>query len=114
MKYRCGNDVTKISRFEHLIHNSAFYIRVLSKIELDEFLNLTNEQKPLYLAKRWALKEAYLKMRGWGMEYKKILPQITLVNKKNNKPFILNEDIDVSISHEEDYLFITCVEEEIC
>lgn len=114
MKYRVGNDVTQISRFNDKINNEAFIIRLLSKIELNEYQKLPLNNKSLFLAKRWAFKEAFLKMRGWGIEHKKIFIQLTLINKKNTKPFVLNEDVDVSISHEQDLVFITCIEEEKC
>lgn len=108
MQYKIGNDVTRISRFEDKITKTYFVNKVLSQQEIGEYLNLDKKEQVMYLAKRWAFKEAYLKMNGWGIEHIHIFKELTLVNKKNQKPYVEGINVDVSISHDGDILFVTC------
>lgn len=107
--YKIGNDVTTISRFNNKIENEYFIKKILSKIEQKEYKKLNTDKKALYLAKRWCSKEAYLKLYGFGIDKIELFQNLTLINVKGQKPYFLNENIDVSIAHENDILFISCV-----
>lgn len=108
--YKVGNDITRISRFESRISNLKFVQNVLSITEFNKYNELNKNDKILFLAKRWCFKEAYLKMLGMSILNYKIFQDLTLVNKKGQKPYLKqDEHVDVSISHEDDYLYITCV-----
>ena len=96
-----GIDLVKISRFDDKEHLSKF---ILSKKEYDEFLLSSN--KSLFLATRFALKEAFFKANNVGLF---VIPfkDITLIHDNNGGPHLIyqdKEEYNISISHEEDYV----------
>ena len=94
MIYGVGVDIVEIERFRKIIerHDDKFAKRVLADIEYDTYLQSTN--KPQYLSKCWAVKEAFVKAMGTGFTgiYKKT--DITYCSPGKRKPFIeLSNDI---------------------
>jgi len=94
-----GIDLTRISRFD--INNKKLVERILSEKELEVFQNLNNDNKPAYLASRFALKEAYYKASQDNCSFS----SISFLNDKNGKPYMdERDDVLVSVSDEDDYL----------
>lgn len=90
-----GIDITHISRFKN--KNYDFAKKILSNEELAEFMSIDSDQKSLYLAKMWSIKEAIFKADNSFFKFSKI----NLV-KKNNKWSFLN--FEISVSHDGDIL----------
>ncbi|WP_027121211.1 holo-ACP synthase [Mycoplasma leonicaptivi] len=95
--FNIGVDLTRISRFKD--KKNSFLKRVLSEFELKIYNNFqTSEEKTLFLARSWAIKEAIFKADNKFYKFNQINLQ-----KKNNIWFFTNE-FKISISHEGDYL----------
>ncbi|WP_369085919.1 4'-phosphopantetheinyl transferase superfamily protein [Metamycoplasma spumans] len=54
-----GIDITRVSRFKKV--SQRFVQNVLHQDEIKEFDKLESDQKPKFLATRWAIKEALFK-----------------------------------------------------
>ncbi len=92
-KYMVGIDITSIDRFKN--KDEKFANKILSN---EEFLEWSNtEYKALYLAKRWAIKEAIFKSDNQFS----IFSNINL-EKINNKYRFKN--FEISTSREDDYV----------
>jgi holo-[acyl-carrier protein] synthase len=63
-----GVDIVQIDRMERGLerHGERFYRRILTDAEQAEFLGL--QQKPRFLASRFAAKEAFVKALGTGFQ----------------------------------------------
>lgn len=100
-----GIDIVNINREE--FNNSNLPIKILSKIELEEFnkINDTNERKH-FLATRWSIKEAILKC----LEKLLPLPSISII-KQNNKYVWLNSifKCSISTSNEDQYIIASVI-----
>lgn len=91
-----GIDITSIERFKNRKDN--FIKRILTEEEYSVYSELSLVKKPVFLATRWACKEAIFK----ATEDPKYL-DYSILNTKTGKPFILNHsNMKVSISHEGD------------
>lgn len=100
MKYSCGTDIVLNSRFKSYDLKKAKYF--LTKKEFEEYLEKDDLYKPLYLAGRWAAKEAIFK--AISIYTKTLSKKIEIVNDANGKPICSNvKNISVSISHEKEY-----------
>ena len=99
-----GVDIVKISRFNDV--SEHFINRVLTKEEKEEYLK--RENKPKYLASRFAAKEAYFKAtQDAGYLH------VSILNKENGAPYILNkENIHLSLSDEDEYVVAYLILEE--
>lgn len=64
-----GVDIAKISRFQN--PEERFLQRILSPTELEEYYNKTKNQA-LFLATRWAIKEAIFKADNQYFQFDKI------------------------------------------
>lgn len=87
-----GIDITKISRFENA--KQSLVDRILHQDEKEEFLR--SENKALFLANRWAIKEALYKTNNDLFHFDKIK-----VIKNDN--VYTYPGYDISTSKEEDY-----------
>lgn len=89
-----GIDLTSIERFKNKKIN--FVRKVLSS---DEFLEWQNvENKELFLAQRWSIKEAIFKANNNFHDFRKINI------KRNQKGFFEFEDFKISTSKENEYV----------
>lgn len=91
-----GIDITSIERFKN--RDDKFISYILTPEEYSVYNNLSPNKKPVFLATRWACKEAIFK----ATEDPKFL-EYSILNTSTGKPYILNyPDMKVSISHEGD------------
>lgn len=100
MNYQIGIDIVDNIRFKHL---SQFAIkRMLTVNEYNEYIQVHDNYKHLYLASRWTTKEAIYKAIN---EFIKInLINIEILYKQNKNPYCTNIDnISLSISHTENF-----------
>ncbi|WP_347552663.1 holo-ACP synthase [Pseudalkalibacillus hwajinpoensis] len=98
-----GIDLIELERIEKAIgRNAAFPVRILTKIELEEFEKLSGHRRVEYLAGRFASKEAYAKARGTGIG-KLSWHDIEVQKSEEGAPYIKasaeDERIHISISH---------------
>lgn len=95
-----GVDLVRISRFEN--KSDHFIKRILGAEEYKEYLSIDDNKKTTYLASRFAFKEAYFKLSG-DIRYL----SYQLLNDNKGKPYCLEDSsIQVSLSHEDDYLIV--------
>ncbi|NLC48399.1 MAG: holo-ACP synthase [Tenericutes bacterium] len=104
-----GCDIVSINRISK--QKDEFYKRVLTSKEQDIYLSLNNNQKPKFLAGRFAAKEAIFK----SCNETKILSNIEVLNDKSGRPYCNIEgfNISVSISHEEEYAIAYAICEKV-
>ncbi len=111
-----GTDIVEVSRIKTLIEKNGDSF--IQKIFSDDEIKLASEKKSneIFLAGRWAVKEAFAKALGYGIGPICGWKNITTLNNKDGKPYIIlsgnakkttenmgNPVIHVSISHEKDY-----------
>lgn len=111
-----GIDIVQIDRVSSSLDKlgDGFAKKILHSNEFKKYLSLKNRQR--YLAKRFAVKEAFAKALGTGIVEGVTLPKIEVVNCNLGKPEIIlhgttlekanSLDINsifVSISDERDY-----------
>jgi holo-[acyl-carrier protein] synthase len=67
MIYGIGVDIVDVNRFRKIIekHGNKFAKRVLAKTEYSTYMQSFTD-KPTYLSKCWAVKEAFVKAMGTG------------------------------------------------
>lgn len=100
-----GIDIVNINRKE--FNNSNLPIKILSKIELEEFEKIKNiYDRKHFLATRWAIKEAILKC----LEKLVPLPSISII-KQNNKYIWLDPifKCSISTSNEDQYIIASVI-----
>lgn len=103
-----GVDLVMISRFED--KREYFVHRILTPREYDEYIHKENAHlRCVYLASRFACKEAYLKARGKGL-FEIPFQEIEVLNDDHGRPYLHCEHAHVSISHEGDHViaFVVC------
>lgn len=86
MIHGIGTDIVKVARIERL-HNQykqAFADRILTMHERLEWVN--SNQQVMYLAKRFAAKEAFSKAVGTGLRNPVTLQNIGVANDAAGKP----------------------------
>ncbi|WBP83800.1 holo-ACP synthase [Mycoplasmopsis edwardii] len=99
-----GVDLTTISRFKN--KTSKFAQRILSPSELIKYEQINNnDQKALFLARAWAIKEAIFKCDNQFFDFTKI----ELIKKDERWTFL---DFKISISHENDLLIAFVIREQ--
>lgn len=86
-------DLTNINRFEN--KDIKFINKILHPNEIKEYQSVEN--KPKFLAIRWAIKEALFKNNNKYSEFNKIC-----INKINNKYEF--QDYNISTSSEDNYI----------
>lgn len=91
-----GIDITSIKRFEN--RKEKFIRCILTEEEYSIYKDLSPNKMCVFLATRWACKEAIFK----ATEDSKYL-EYSILNSPTGKPYILNHpNMRVSISHEGD------------
>ena len=91
-----GVDIVKINRFKDV--SEHFINRILTNEEREEYKKRNN--KPQYLASRFAAKEAYFKATQ-DIHYL----SVSVLNDERGIPYILDKkNIHLSISHEDEYV----------
>ena len=111
-----GTDIVKVSRIGDMMarHSTRFLGRVFTPQEILQASNCKPEK--LYFAARWAAKEAFSKALGTGIGEKCAWLDINVVSDPNGRPSLEIsgtaletarkkgvENIQVSISHEDNY-----------
>ena len=114
-----GIDIIENARIHRIFARFGYLFakKILSSNELKEFSNAQN--KPNFLAKRFASKEAFSKALGTGVAKGIKFKEINILNEKNGKPYIKllgktkqiaykkikkkNYKISLSISDEKNY-----------
>lgn len=92
-----GVDIVKIDRFNNV--DDYFINRIYTQEEINFYNTLSSDKKVVFLASRWAVKEAIFKANN-----QKDYLSYGCVNDINGKPYIVNHpEIKVSISHDGDY-----------
>lgn len=101
---KIGIDLVYIVRFEDKITNEAFIKKVLTLNEQDIFNSLRNDRRKIeFLAGRFACKEAYAKALKKGIGIIDF-HDIEITYDENNAPITNLEKVEVSISHDNDYV----------
>ena len=106
MNYKVGTDIIKNSRMTADIAK-----RILVSGEIERFNAISDEnEKMIFAASRWAAKEAVVK----ASDKKIIFSEIEVFNSDTGRPFVkINgetaNNIDISISHENDYSLAFCI-----
>jgi holo-[acyl-carrier protein] synthase len=93
-----GIDIVEVARFT----SDKLANQILGKAEKIEYQDATN--KPAYLAKRFAAKEACIKATGLVIH----VSDIQILNKPSGAPYVVSKYLDkyhimLSISDEKDY-----------
>lgn len=101
MKYTCGVDIVLNDRFKTYDIKKVKFI--LTENEYLEYLKKDVLYKPIFLAGRWAAKEAIFKAISKSSN-KTISKNIEIINDNDGKPICTNiNNVSVSISHEKKY-----------
>lgn len=85
-----GIDLVEIERMQHALerHGDRFAKRILADSEWSEFLVLKPALQPRFLAKRFAVKEAFSKAIGTGLGRGFGFQDISLVHDTLGKPIL--------------------------
>ena len=88
MIYGIGHDIVYIDRIKKLLetYHHKLYKKILSEIE-QSFIPKKNID--IFIAKRFAAKEAFAKACGLGFSNPIFMNQITVINNKQGKPEII-------------------------
>lgn len=86
MIFGIGADIVEKGRIAGILDRfgERFAARVLSAVEMEKFRSASD--RPSYLAKRFAAKEAFSKAMGTGIRYPVLLGSISVVNDELGKP----------------------------
>lgn len=81
-----GTDIVEIARIEQMLerHSERFAERILHPSELERFATVVN--KPAWLAKRFATKEAFAKALGTGIGKDARFQEIETIHDTRGKP----------------------------
>lgn len=102
---KIGVDIAYIPRFKDV--DEHFIKRILTDDEMIQYQKLSSEKKILFLAGRWASKEAIYKANN-NNEYL----HYSILNEENGKPYVKDHpEIKISISHDNDYVVAFVIEE---
>lgn len=91
MIFGIGTDILHIPRIEKALHQhpQRFVEKLLSPLEHNEYAQKTTHISQVnYVAKRWAVKEAFAKACGTGIRHPVLFPHISLVKGELGKPQI--------------------------
>lgn len=102
MIFGIGVDLVETSRIAHLLdqYGERFARRVLTELEWPGYQRTS---KPvLFIANRFAAKEAFSKAMGTGFRYPVTLQNISVVQNKAGKPgYVLSEALTVIMRQQE-------------
>ena len=89
MIFGIGTDIVAVARIKAAIvrHGAAFAERILSPIELPEYLSHSCPER--FLSKRFAAKEALAKATGHGLRHPVTLKRISVIHDELGKPSLL-------------------------
>lgn len=119
MNIKCGTDIIEVSRIQENIekYGDSFLNKIYTKKEI-EYCNSKNVTKYQSFAARFAGKEAVFKAISELLKdkYHIAWQEIEILNDDNGKPYVvLNNkigkdiDIDISLSHIEEYAIANCI-----
>lgn len=95
-----GVDITSVKRFEN--KKISFVKKFLSKDEINEWE--LSENKSLFLAQRWSIKESLFKANNKFYDF-------SIINiRRNNKGKFEFENYEISTSKEDDYVISMVIE----
>lgn len=102
MIYGIGTDIVSVNRISSIYSRQSdrFVSKILSGAELALYNNLKNHKsKLLFLAGRWAAKEAFVKAIGTGFRSGMYLRAISIINNELGRPEIkLSEQAKVNVN----------------
>ena len=106
-----GTDIVETDRVRKVL-SDAFARKVLSAKEFDLFQTMSEERKILFIAGRFAAKEAIIKCLS--MYEIPEMNHLEIINDEKGKPKIVykNYQILLSISHEKHYAIATALLQE--
>jgi len=87
-----GIDLVEIERVRELYirHKQRFIDKILAEEELDQFNSKENKEN--FLAKRWAVKEAYFKAKGTGILTSSDFKSVWVTYDQYGKPLLNTRD----------------------
>jgi holo-[acyl-carrier protein] synthase len=91
MIFGIGCDIAEVGRIKKQVDSfgNKFLTRILSLSEIDEYNSIIlDNKKILYLAKRFAAKEAFSKAVGTGIGKEVSFTDISVLNDALGKPYI--------------------------
>ena len=83
-----GIDIIEIKRFREIENLKGIAKKILHTNELEEFNKKVKDQ-PLFLAKKFAFKEAFVKAIGTGFREPYYLNRIEIIKDKLGKPSVV-------------------------
>jgi holo-[acyl-carrier protein] synthase len=126
MIYGIGNDILEYSRIQKIYqkHPNKFAHRILSGQEYILYQSCSEQNKPRFIAKRFAYKEAIVKSMGIGLRYGLRFQDFSILPNTLGKPVLTYTDkakqvlaqlgistIHVNISDEKHFVFAMAVAE---
>lgn len=110
-----GIDLVSISRFHEMPRKDRLAERILTEQEYGEYID--SNDKGLYLARVWAVKEAVAKSFGTGIVDDVVWKNMQLSKSKSGQPLLqlkkplVRQGVQchVSISHDGDQLIATAI-----
>jgi len=107
MIYGIGTDLVDLDRIKKMKSLSAFAKKILGAQEIEEYAELLDGPKQLYLGKQFAGKEAFVKALGTGFKDPIFPKDIQILRNALGKPEILLsagaksyvEDLGITKSH---------------
>lgn len=107
LNYRIGNDLVYMPRLEAKLENEKFLEKVLTKNELEIFINLTHSRRKLeFLAGRFGAKEAIAKALGCGIGQDFDFLDVEILKDEKGAPILVGLNGQVSIAHDGDYALV--------
>ncbi len=104
-----GIDIVELARIEKLMNRQPNFVdRILTPLEKERFLSLSEKRKVEFLAGRFAAKEAFSKAKGTGIGKELSFQDMTIVSAEKGKPYFSEPEmtdcnVHLSISHSEQY-----------
>jgi holo-[acyl-carrier protein] synthase len=101
MIYGIGTDIVAIARLQKLLarHGRLALTRILAPTECADFQQIAERQRPAFLAKHWAAKEAFAKALGSGLRPPATLTHIAVTHDTAGKPgFILAPELSAQLT----------------
>ena len=84
-----GIDIVEINRFKKIKDLKGIAKKILHTNELEEFNKKAKDQTILFLAKKFAFKEAFVKALGTGFREPYYLDRVEIIKDKLGKPSIV-------------------------
>ena len=102
-----GIDIVEIDRFKKIKDLKGIAKKILHTNELEEFKKAKAKDKVIFLAKKFAFKEAFVKALGTGFREPYYLDRIEIIKDKLGKPSVVThgeakkefEDLGITKAH---------------